>query len=117
MTVYWSERTAVLGDSVLVWYEGRNLAVYENGVSSPGTMVTTTTGLQPVWGMSSDGISRFLVCDRNNAVFILDVRGKLCELTLAVWCLTVQWGTGNSGWCVEMETSLSCHHVDTATTL
>ena len=56
-------RTAVLGDSVLVRYEGRNLVVYENGVSSPGTMVTWPAGLRDVWGMSSDGVSRFLVCD------------------------------------------------------
>ena len=39
-------RTAVLGDSVLVKYEGHNLVVYENGVSSPGTMVTWPAGLQ-----------------------------------------------------------------------
>ncbi len=73
------QRTAVLGDSVLVRYQGDNLAVYENGVSNPGTMVTWSSGLQSVSGMSSDGISRFLVFDWSNAVFILDVSGKLCD--------------------------------------
>ncbi len=71
--------TAVLGDSVLVLY-GDNLVVYENGVSSPGTMVTWPAGSQSVSGMSSDGVSRFLVCDRKRkAVFTLDVRGKVCD--------------------------------------
>ncbi len=76
-------RTAVLGDSVLVEYEGDNLVVYENGVSSPGTMVTWPAGLQSalsVYGMSSDGVSRFLVCDyKSKAVVTLDVSGKLCD--------------------------------------
>ncbi len=73
-------KIAVLGDSILVWYEDRNLVVYENGVSSPGTMVNWVAGLQSVWGMSSDGVSRFLVCDGNSkTVFILDASGKLCD--------------------------------------
>ncbi len=73
-------RTAVLGDSVLVTYGGRNLVVYENGVPSPGTMVTWPAGLQSVEGVSSDSVSRFLVCHRNNnAVWTLDVTGKLCD--------------------------------------
>ncbi len=72
--------TAVLGDSVLVRYEGDNLVVYENSASSPGTMVTWPAGLQSVYGMSSDGVSRFLVCERgSNTVFTLDVTGKLCD--------------------------------------
>ncbi len=74
------QETAVLGDSVLVWYGGRNLVVYENGVFSPGVMVTWPAGLQRVWGMSSDGVSRFLICDESSkAVFTLDVSGKLCD--------------------------------------
>ena len=73
-------RTAVLGDSVLVRYEGDNLVVYENGVSSPGTMVTWPAGLQSVCGMSSNGVSRFLVCDEeSDIVFTLDVSGNLCD--------------------------------------
>ncbi len=73
-------KTAVLGDSVLVRYGGHNLVVYENGVSSPGTMVTRPAGLQSVMGMSSDGVSRFLLCDEDsNAVWTLDVAGKLCD--------------------------------------
>ncbi len=72
--------TAVLGDTILVLYGDDNLVLYENGLSSPGTMVTWPAGLQSVWGMSSDGISRFLVCDEDsNAVFILDVTGKMCD--------------------------------------
>ncbi len=72
--------TAVLGESVLVEYEGDNLVVYENRVSSPGTMVTWPAGLQTVYGISSDGVSRFLVCDwKSKAVFTLDVSGKLCD--------------------------------------
>ncbi len=71
--------TAVLGSSFLVWYGERNLVVYENGVSSPGTMVAWPAGLQSV-SMSSDGVSRFLICDHTSkAVFILDVNGKLCD--------------------------------------
>ncbi len=71
-------KIAVLGDSVLVKYEDHNLVVYQNGVSSPGTMVTWPAGLQSVYGMSSDGVSRFLVCG-SKAVFTLDVSGKLCD--------------------------------------
>ena len=71
--------TAVLGDSVLVRY-GSSMVVYENGVSSTGTMVPTPMGLQSVYSMSSDGVSRFLVCDEeSNTVFVLDVKGKLCD--------------------------------------
>ncbi len=74
------DNTAVLGDSVLVEYGGYNLVVYENGVPSPGTMVTWPAGLQSVLGMSSDGVSRFLVCDVDSkAVWTLDVSGKLCD--------------------------------------
>ncbi len=71
--------TAVLGSSILVWYGERNLVVYENGVSSPGTMVAWPAGLESVCSMSSDGVSRFLVCNNRNAVFILDAKGKLCD--------------------------------------
>ncbi len=73
-------RAAVLGDSILVKYGDRSLVVYENGTSSPGTMVSWPEGLQNVSGMSSDGASRFLVCDRESqAVFILGDRGHLCD--------------------------------------
>ncbi len=87
--------TAVLGHSVLVMYKGFNLVVYENGVSSPGAMVTRPAGLQSVSSMSSDGVSRFLVCDgKSNAVFTLDVSGKLCDkinvaTSSEVWGCTV----------------------------
>ncbi len=77
-TIPW--RTAVLGDNILVEYGDDNLVVYENGASSPGTMVTWPAGLQSVYGISSDGVFRFLVCDSaSNAVFTLDVTGKLCD--------------------------------------
>ena len=91
-------RTAVLGDSVLVWYEGDNLVVYENGVSNPGTMVALPAGLRTVRGMSSDGVSRFLLCDDvSNAVFTLDASGKLCDkinihTDSQVWDCTVMEG-------------------------
>ncbi len=73
-------RTAVLGDNALVEYQDRILVVYENGLSSPGTV------LQSVWSMSTDGISRWylqiLDCDdHSKAVFTLDVGGKLCDKT------------------------------------
>ncbi len=74
------EKIAVLGDSVLVLYGRDNLVVYENGVSSSGTMVTWPGWLGHVCGMSSDGVSRFLFCERSsNAVFTLDVSRNLCE--------------------------------------
>ncbi len=67
------------GNTILVMY-GFKLVVYKNGVYSPGTMVPMPVGLQSVQGMSSDGVSRFLICDgRSNTVFILDVSGKLCH--------------------------------------
>ncbi len=73
-------KTAVLGDSILVRYGACSLVVYENGVTSLGTMVTWPVGLQSVDSMSSDGVSSFLVCDReSNAVFVLDVMGRLCQ--------------------------------------
>ncbi len=62
------------------YVEGSNLVVYRNGVSSPGTMVPWPVGLGDVYGMSSDGVSRFLLCDRDsNAVLTLDVRGNPCD--------------------------------------
>ncbi len=71
--------TAVLPESVLVWYSSRRLVVYENGLSNPGSVVTWPTGLQSVEGMSSDGVSKFFVCDGvSNAVFMLDASGKQC---------------------------------------
>ncbi len=87
--------TAVLGSSILVWYEPYNLVLYENGVASPGTMVAWPAGMKSVNSMSSDGVSRFLVCDcQSKAVFILDENGKLCDkvninTTSMVWDCTV----------------------------
>ena len=91
--------TAVLGGSVLVMYEGHSPVVY-NGVSqwsqSPGTAVTRPAGLQFVRGVSSDGVSRFFLCDPDStAVYILDVSGQLCDkvnidtASLQVWDCTV----------------------------
>ncbi len=72
--------TAVLGNTILVLYGDNKLVVYENGVSSSGTMVTWPAGLQDVRSMSSDGASKFLVCDRSSkAVWTLNVSGKLCD--------------------------------------
>ncbi len=72
--------TSVLGNSILVRYGDRKLVVHGDGESSPGTMVTWPAGLQSLWGMSSDGVSRFLLCHfKNNKVFILDVSGKVCD--------------------------------------
>ena len=74
------DRTAVLGGSVLVEYDGHNLFVYENGVSRASTKVTWASGLQSVMGMSSDGVSSFLVCDIDSTVvFTMDVSSKLCD--------------------------------------
>ncbi len=37
-------------------------------------------GLEDVYGMSSDGVSRFLLCARGSkGVFTLDVRGNPCD--------------------------------------
>ena len=75
---------AVIGDRVIVRYLDpvalcQTLVVYENGVSSPGTVVDTPAGLQNVTTLSSDGVSRFLVCDGSKSLFILDLNGKLCS--------------------------------------
>ncbi len=73
------KRTAVLGDNILIWYTDDNLVVHGNGVSSPGTIVDMPPGLQMVKGMSSDGESRFFICNGpGRTVFILDMNGKLC---------------------------------------
>ncbi len=67
------------GNTILVLY-GFKLVLHKNGVSSPGTMVTPPTGLNPVNCISSDGVSRFLVCNwKSKAVFILDMSGELCD--------------------------------------
>ena len=72
--------TAVLGSSILVWYGDRNLVVYKNGVSSLGTVVAWPEGLEAVSEISSDAVSRFLVCDHvRKAVFILNENGRLCD--------------------------------------
>ncbi len=72
--------TAVLGSSILVLYSNSSLVVYKNGVSSPGNIVAWPAGLKFVSDISSDGVSRFLVCDyAGNAVFVLDENGKLCD--------------------------------------
>ncbi len=70
---------AVLGDSVLVLYGGPQLVLYENGVSSPGTMLEWPEGLLEFRSMSSDGASKFFVCE-SEAVFILDVKRMLCNV-------------------------------------
>ncbi len=66
---------AVLGDSVLVLYGGPQLVLYENGVSSPGTMLEWPDELS-FHSMSSDGASKFFACD-DEAVFILDMKRML----------------------------------------
>ncbi len=72
--------TAVLGSSILILYGERNLVLYKNGASSPGTMVAWPAGLEAVSDISSDAVSRFLVCDYlSKSVFILDENGKLCD--------------------------------------
>ena len=69
-------RTAVLGDSILVVYTGPKLVLYKTGITSPGTVVTNPVGLQSVSSITTDGVSRFLLCDwKSRAVFVLDVRG------------------------------------------
>ncbi len=96
------------------------LVVYENGVSSPGTVIDWPAGLRWFSGMSSDGVSRFLVCDtESRAVLVLDVSGTLCDEIHIDTVSNVEHytvGTANSGWGVGMETLLSCHHGDRATT-
>ncbi len=82
VTVKVPRQTAVLGDTILVWYGYENLVIYENGQSSPGTMVTWPAGLESLHGicLSSDCVSRFLVWEhKSNVVFTLDVKGKLCD--------------------------------------
>ena len=69
---------AVLKSTILVRY-GAHLVVYENGVSSPGTMVTFPKVLSPLSGMSSDGVSTFFFCNHGKNVSILDAKGKLCD--------------------------------------
>ncbi len=74
-------RIAVLHDRLLVRYgsEGHNLVLYENGIS-PGTTAPWPTGMHSVCSMSSDGVSRFLICDRDfNAVYTLDVTRRLVD--------------------------------------
>ncbi len=72
-------KLAVTGNTILVMYSFR-LVVYENGVSSPGTMIAWPAGLRWFSGMSSDDVSRFLVCSpQSKAVFVLDVNGTLCD--------------------------------------
>ncbi len=74
---------AVLGNRILVIYQlfGLNkFVLYDHGVDSPGTMDYWPAALQSVRGISSDGVSRFLICDDvSKAIFTLDVRGKLCD--------------------------------------
>ncbi len=71
---------AVLGKAILVAYLYGTFVLYENGVSSPGTVVTLPEQLEYVRSISSDGVSRFLLCDDiSKAVLILDVSGKLCD--------------------------------------
>ncbi len=70
---------AVLGDCVLFKYDDENLVVYENGLSSAGSMVTWPPGLESVRSLSSDGVATFLVCDESNSVFFLDASGKLYD--------------------------------------
>ena len=76
--------TAVLGCSILVQYDAdANFVVYENGVSSPGITVAWPVKLQNVSGISSDGVSRFLVCDDwSKAVFTFDVSGDTTSKVL-----------------------------------
>ncbi len=100
----------VTGNTILVMFSFQ-LVVYENGVSSPGTMLDWPAGLRWFSAVSSDGVSSFLVCDTDSkAVLVLGVSGTLCDEINIVTVSNVE------GWGVGMETLLSCHHGDTATT-
>ncbi len=67
------------GNTILVMY-GLELVVYENSVSSSGTMIAWPAGLRWFSGMSSNGVSRFLVCDTDSkAVFVRNVSGVLSD--------------------------------------
>ena len=71
---------AVLGNAILTYYGDHDLILYENGVSSRGSVVPWPTGLQSPRGIFSDSVSRFLVCGGSeHSIFILDVSGKLCD--------------------------------------
>ena len=65
---------AVLGDTVLVSYDGPNLVIYRHGVPTPGKQIPLPQGLNFVCGLTTDHHSSFLVCDQYyKSVFVLDV--------------------------------------------
>ncbi len=74
---------AVLGDAVMLSYKDilcPTITLHKHGLSSYGSNITLPEGLKSVSAISTDGLSRFLVCDGDNrAVFVLDMEGKVCD--------------------------------------
>ncbi len=73
---------AVMGDTVLVLHEGRNLVIYQHGVPTPGKVVPWPEGLGKVLCLTSDHHFSFLLCGYYN-MYVLDIFGNLTH-TIAV---------------------------------
>ncbi len=105
---------AVLGDIVMLSYKdvfGPAITLHKDGLSKSCQHITWPQGLKAVSPLSTDGLSRFFVCDgESRAVFVLDINGELCD---RVRSATARLETGNCGWDVATGTSSSCHCRDT----
>ncbi len=71
-------RLAVLGDSIMVTYDGLILTVYRHGIVAPVKVIRPPEGLKLVSAMSTDGMGHFLLTDfKTKSVFAFDFNGHL----------------------------------------
>lgn len=69
---------AVLADTVLVDYGGKNLVTYRHGVPTRGKMLPQPQGLRSVTALTTDHHSSFLLTDVvSRSVYVLDISGNL----------------------------------------
>ena len=103
---------AVMGDNVLVLYEGRNLVIYQHGVPTPGKVLPWPQGLKHVRSLTTDNHFSFLLCG-DDTVYVLDVIGNLTHtiplFRCTPWDCTVLrdqlWVASNSGDIIVMSSS------------
>ena len=74
------DKTAVLGDTVLVGHLGYSLAIYRHGVYTPGKLLTLPQRLDNVYDITTDNHFSFLVACKfsdRDTVLVFDTNGNV----------------------------------------